>query len=95
MPSAVIRRFAYDPARQVLTITFVSGRAYAYQGVPAGVAEGLRLAFAKGEYFKGDPRPLRRRPGRPWNRGGAGIALLGSAAWRIGRTGRPVRELAL
>jgi len=51
MPSAVIRRFAYDPASQVLTITFVSGRAYAYQGVPADVAEGLRLAFAKGEYF--------------------------------------------
>jgi len=35
----------------VLSITFVSGRAYAYQGVPADVAEGLRLAFAKGEYF--------------------------------------------
>ena len=51
MPSAVIRRFAYDPERQVLTITFVSGRAYAYQGVPADIAEGLRLAFAKGEYF--------------------------------------------
>lgn len=51
MPSAVIRRFAYDPASQVLTITFVSGRAYAYQGVPADVAEGLRLAFAEGEYF--------------------------------------------
>lgn len=51
MPSAVIRRFAYDPDGQVLIITFVSGRAYAYQGVPADVAEGLRLAFAKGEYF--------------------------------------------
>lgn len=51
MPSAVIRRFAYDPKRRVLTITFVSGRAYAYQAVPADVAEGLRLAFARGEYF--------------------------------------------
>ena len=51
MPSAVIRRFSYDPASQVLTVTFVSGRAYAYQGVPADIAEGLRLAFAKGEYF--------------------------------------------
>jgi hypothetical protein len=51
MPSSVIKAFGYDAAGQVLTITFVSGRAYAYQGVPADVAEGLRLAFAKGEYF--------------------------------------------
>jgi hypothetical protein len=47
----VIKAFVYDGAGQTLTITFVSGRAYAYQGVPAEVAEGLRLAFAKGEYF--------------------------------------------
>ena len=51
MPSAVIKAWAYDAQAQVLTITFVSGRAYAYQDVPADVAEGLRLAFAKGEYF--------------------------------------------
>ncbi len=51
MPSSVIKRFTYDGERQVLTITFVSGRAYAYQGVPAEIAEGLRLAFAKSEYF--------------------------------------------
>ncbi|PVM83393.1 KTSC domain-containing protein [Caulobacter endophyticus] len=51
MPSSVIKAFVYDDARQVLTLTFVSGRAYAYQGVPADVAQGLRLAFAKGVYF--------------------------------------------
>ncbi|USQ95400.1 KTSC domain-containing protein [Caulobacter sp. RL271] len=51
MPSSVIKAFAYDEAGQILTITFVSGRAYAYQGVPADIAQGLRLAFAKGEYF--------------------------------------------
>jgi hypothetical protein len=51
MPSSVIKAFAYEAQSQVLTITFVSGRVYAYQGVPAEVAEGLRLAFAKGEYF--------------------------------------------
>jgi len=51
MPSSVIRGFDYDRDGLVLTITFVSGRAYAYQAVPADVAEGLRLAFAKGEYF--------------------------------------------
>jgi hypothetical protein len=51
MPSSVIKRFAYDPQARVLTITFVSGRVYGYQGVPADVAEGMGLAFAKGEYF--------------------------------------------
>lgn len=51
MPSAVIKAFSYDRKVEILTITFVSGRAYAYLGVPAAVADGLRLAFAKGEYF--------------------------------------------
>ncbi len=51
MPSSVIKGWRYDPEDAVLTITFVSGRAYAYQAVPAHVAEGFRLAFAKGEYF--------------------------------------------
>lgn len=51
MPSSVIRAFRYDPESAVLTATFVSGRVYGYQAVPADIAEGLRLAFAKGEYF--------------------------------------------
>lgn len=36
----------------MLTITFVGAHAYAYQGVPADVAEDLRLDVAKGDYFK-------------------------------------------
>jgi hypothetical protein len=51
MPSSVIKAWDYDPQGQVLTITFVSGRVYAYADVPADVAEGMGLAFAKGEYF--------------------------------------------
>jgi hypothetical protein len=51
MPSAVIKAFTYDPKVEILTITFISGRAYAYLGVPADVAYGLRVAFAKGDYF--------------------------------------------
>lgn len=51
MPSSVVRAFAYDGDHRILTITFVSGRVYAYQDVPADIADGLRLAFAKGEYF--------------------------------------------
>lgn len=51
MPSSVIKAWRYDAPGQALTITFVSGRVYVYRDVPADVAEGLRLAFAKGEYF--------------------------------------------
>lgn len=51
MPSTVIKTWVYAPERRVLTVTFVSGRVYAYQDVPAEVAEGFRLAFAKGVYF--------------------------------------------
>ncbi|AVQ01941.1 KTSC domain-containing protein [Caulobacter segnis] len=67
----MIKAFAYDAANQVLTITFVSGRAYAYSAVPADVAEGLRLALAKGEYFnkairdRFDAEAVAGTPGQP------------------------------
>ena len=51
MPSSVIRTFSYDPETQDLTVVFVSGRRYAYHGVPAELAQEMRLAFAKGEFF--------------------------------------------
>ena len=51
MPSTVIRRFAYDPANRALDVTFVTGRRYRYQAVPAAVAADFRGAFAKGRYF--------------------------------------------
>lgn len=51
MPSSVIKAWSYDADSRDLTVTFVGGRAYGYQGVPADIAQGLRLAFAKGEYF--------------------------------------------
>jgi hypothetical protein len=51
MPSTVIRRFVYDPARQQLWVEFVSGRRYVYEDVPAEVAETFRAAFSKGIYF--------------------------------------------
>lgn len=51
MPSSVIRAFAYDPAEQKLAVTFISGRRYAYLGVPEDVAQDLRTAPSKGEYF--------------------------------------------
>lgn len=51
MPSSVIRAFTYDAATSRLLITFTSGRRYAYHEVPAELAEEMRLAFAKGEFF--------------------------------------------
>jgi hypothetical protein len=51
MPSTVIRNFRYDPDRRRLHITFISGRRYAYQDVPADLAEEMRLAFSKGTFF--------------------------------------------
>lgn len=51
MPSTVIRRFDYDPARQALTVLFVTGRRYCYSPVPKDVAEAFRSAFSKGRFF--------------------------------------------
>lgn len=51
MPSAVIRRFAYDPRARALDVEFVSGRRYRYAGVPDAVATAFRAAFSKGRFF--------------------------------------------
>ena len=51
MPSTVIRRFHYYAAEQRLEIVFQTGRHYSYHGVPADVAEAMRQAFSKGEFF--------------------------------------------
>ena len=51
MPSTVIRRFDYSPLASELVVEFVSGRRYAYSGVPAEEYEAMRSAFAKGVYF--------------------------------------------
>ena len=51
MPSSVIRKFEYDPAEHKLAVTFVTGRRYAYLGVPEKVAQDFRAAFSKGEFF--------------------------------------------
>jgi hypothetical protein len=51
MPSTVIRRFDYSPDRHELIVEFVTGRRYAYCGVPVEEAAAMRAAFAKGRYF--------------------------------------------
>jgi hypothetical protein len=51
MPSAVIRRFHYDPRSEALDVEFVSGRRYRYAGVPEEVAGEFRESFSKGRFF--------------------------------------------
>ena len=51
MPSTVIRAYDYDPAAERLTVTFVTGRRYAYDGVPVAVCAALDQAFSKGRFF--------------------------------------------
>jgi hypothetical protein len=51
MPSQVIRHFSYDPDARQLRVTFVSGRRYCYDEVPADVAREMGLAFSKGQFF--------------------------------------------
>jgi len=56
MPSSVIRSFSYDQPSRRLTIHFVSGRLYAYDDVPAGIAERLAAAPSRGSFFNAEVR---------------------------------------
>ena len=51
MPSSVIRRYDYDPAKRELRVVFVSDREYVYLDVPAEIHDGLKAASSRGEYF--------------------------------------------
>ncbi|QIP01450.1 KTSC domain-containing protein [Bradyrhizobium symbiodeficiens] len=56
MPSSVIRFFRYAPETRELKVTFVSGRLYVYEDVPAEVAVAFREARSKGTYFNREIR---------------------------------------
>lgn len=51
MPSSVINSYEYDAVKHTLTITFVSGKVYAYLAVPKQIYVGMRGAVSKGRYF--------------------------------------------
>ena len=51
MPSNVISSFTYEPERCRLVVTFVTGRVYEYDEVPANVAARFRASFSKGVFF--------------------------------------------
>ncbi len=51
MPSTVIKHMRYNPETEVLVITFVTGKVYAYQPVPADTYARMLQAFSKGQFF--------------------------------------------
>jgi len=51
MPSSVIRDIEYDADRHQLWVTFVSGKTYVYDRVPADVYEAFRSYSTKGGFF--------------------------------------------
>ena len=51
MPSTVTDAFKHDPATNVLTVRFVTGRVYRYFAVPEREAAALRASASKGRYF--------------------------------------------
>jgi hypothetical protein len=56
MPSSVIADIDYDSERNWLTVTFVGGRVYRYDGVPPEVCAAFQAARQKGEYFNANIR---------------------------------------
>jgi lysyl-tRNA synthetase class 2 len=51
MPSTAINDVEYEPDRECLTVTFVTGRIYEYFDVPPDEAAAFQSASSKGTYF--------------------------------------------
>ena len=51
MPSTAIRTFEYRADSRKLLVTFVTGRRYLYDEVPAQVYRSFRGAMSKGGFF--------------------------------------------
>jgi lysyl-tRNA synthetase class 2 len=65
MPSSVIARISHDAPKRILHVRFVSGRDYAYFGVPRRVYDAFRTAPSKGKFFNRrirDRYPFRETP---------------------------------
>ena len=51
MPSSVIDHFSYDAESQILKVTFLSGKIYAYKDVPEKIYQTMRRTTSKGRYL--------------------------------------------
>ncbi len=52
LDSSCINQVAYDPAAELLDVTFHSGKTYTYCEVPTVVVSGLARARSAGRYFQ-------------------------------------------
>ncbi len=56
MPSTAIRSIFYDPDRQRLWVTFITGRRYVYESVPPDVFAAFTQASSRGIFFNTEIR---------------------------------------
>ena len=56
MPSSVIADIEYEPERERLIVSFMTGRVYEYRDVPADVAASFQSASSKGAFFNTEIR---------------------------------------
>jgi len=49
--SAAILRIRYQPKGETLLVTFVTGKTYAYDGVPAAIYDAFLAAESYGKFF--------------------------------------------
>jgi KTSC domain len=56
MPSTAIRNTFYVPVKRELWVTFVSGRSYVYEEVPAEVFDAFKTASSRGAFFNHEIR---------------------------------------
>ncbi|WP_027376402.1 KTSC domain-containing protein [Kaistella palustris] len=58
MPSTVIKKYSYEPEREILRIIYQSGAVYDYYNVPLEVFEAFRTAFSKGVFLNQKIKPF-------------------------------------
>jgi KTSC domain len=51
MPSSVVANMEYDEKREVLRITYTSGKVYDYLAVPQQAYDEMKAADSKGQYL--------------------------------------------
>jgi hypothetical protein len=52
MPSTVVADITYEASTGDLTITYTSGQAYKYKGVPEQIYKELKASRVKGRYLR-------------------------------------------
>jgi len=56
MPSTAIADIEYEAERDLLVVTFTTGRVYEYRDVPSDVAASFQSAPSKGAFFNAEIR---------------------------------------